>query len=190
MTIELWITIGIAVIGWTWAIAQFLYKRKWQRKDMLATRRYDAYSQYMRKCEEINENIRKDPNTIFDIVENSYTKILKGSSQEELNNAVIELNQQMLDYIRRISAPLSIVNQELNVLLLIASKELVEKLEEQKSLITDLNNEMQNCLNKINVKDGTSFQVLNTIGQNNRWNRFTSLYNEIIALMRKEIDVK
>ena len=103
---------------------------------------------------------------------------------------MIELNQQMLDYIRRISAPLSIVNQELNVLLLIASKELVEKLEEQKSLITDLNNEMQNCLNKINVKDGTSFQVLNTIGQNNRWNRFTSLYNEIIALMRKEIDVK
>ena len=55
MTTELWITIGIALIGWTWAIAQFLYKRRWQKKDMIATRRYDAYSQYMRKCEEINE---------------------------------------------------------------------------------------------------------------------------------------
>lgn len=42
MTIELSITIIIAIIGWIWAITQFCYKRKWQKNDLLASRRYDA----------------------------------------------------------------------------------------------------------------------------------------------------
>ncbi len=57
-------------------------------------------------------------------------------------------------------------------------------------MITDFNNEMQNCLNSIKIKDGNSFQKLRTIGQENRWKRFISLNNEIIFLMRKEIGTK
>lgn len=49
---------------------------------------------------------------------------------------------------------------------------------------------MQNCLNRINVKDGNSFQILNTLGQDNRWKRFISLNDEIITLMRQEIGVE
>ena len=80
MTTELWITIIIAIIGWGCAIIQIIYKRKWQKKDTLATRRYDAYFQYMKKCEEINENMRKDPRTIFNVTQEFITKILNGNT--------------------------------------------------------------------------------------------------------------
>lgn len=190
MTIELSITIIIAFIGWIFAIAQFCIIRKWQKRDLLVSRRYDAYYQYMRKCEEINENMRKDPKNIFRILQEFGEKILKDDNVENIEDAVIEFNRKLFNYIQEYSTPLNIINQELNSLLIIASKELTDKLNEQKILITDFNNEMQNCLNKINVKDGHSFQVLNTIGQDNRWKRFVSLNNEIISLMRKEIGVE
>jgi len=82
-----------------------------------------------------------------------------------------------------------IIKQELNALFLIASSELLTKLDELKDLITDFNDEAQNCLSRINVKDGNSFQVLNTLGQTARWQRFKELNEEIISLMRKEIDI-
>ena len=189
MTTELWITIIIAIIGWGCAIIQIIYKRKWQKKDTLATRRYDAYFQYMKKCEEINENMRKDPRTIFNVTQEFITKILNGNN-EEINDAVIEFNRQLLDYFKRTCYLLTIINQESNSLLIIASRELLQKIEEQKNLIIDFNNEMQNCLNKINIKDGNSFQILNTIGQDNRWRRLSSLNNEIITLMRKETGIE
>lgn len=191
MTIELLITVIIAIVGWIWAIAQFLCKRKWQKKDILVSRKYDAYSQYMRKCEEINEHMRKDPQTIFSIVLDFCEKLTKNNDDSEaMNETVIEFNKELFNYIQQLSTPLSIINQELNSLLIIASKELKEKLSEQKNLIIDFSNEMQNCLNRINVKDGNSFQILNTLGQDNRWKRFISLNDEIITLMRQEIGVE
>lgn len=190
MTIELFITIVIATIGWSLAIIQFCYKRKWQKKDLLASRRYDAYSQYLRKCEEINENMRKDPQTICSIAMDFYEKLFKEDNTENMNDILIELNKKMFNYIQQLSTPLSIINQELNSLLIIASKELTGKLSEQKNLIADFSNEMQNCLNSINIKDTNSFQILNTLGQDKRWERFISLNDEIITLMRKEIGIE
>ena len=189
MTTELWITIGIALIGWIWAIAQFLYKRRWQKNDMIATRRYDAYSGYMRKLEEIIENIRKDPNGIFRISIECYTKIMTGDLSEA-DKTLTNFNQQLFDYLKRFTSCISIINQELNSISLIASNELLEKLKEQKSLIMDYCTAVENCLNVIDVKDSNTFQPLTTLGQDDRWSRFTSLNDEIIALMRKEIDIK
>lgn len=189
MTTELWITIGIAIIGWGWAIIQVIYKRKWQKKDALVSRRYDAYFQYMRKCEEISENMRKDPQAIYNVAQEFVTKILNGNN-EESNDAIIEFNQQLLDYLKCSCSLLTIINQELNSLRIIASKELLEKVVEQKNLIIDFSNEMQNCLNKINIKDSNTFRILNTIGQENRWSRLSSLNNEIITVMRKEMGIE
>lgn len=134
--------------------------------------------------------MRKDPQTIYSIVQESFEKLLNNDDDEKMNDILIELNKKMLNYIQQLSTPISIINQELNSLLIIASKELTEKLSEQKNLITDFNNEMQNCLNSINVKDANSFQIFNTLGQDKRWGRFISLNDEIITLMRKEIGVQ
>lgn len=188
MNTELWLTIIIALVGWIWAIIQFTCKRTWDKKDMLVAKRYDAYSQYMRKCEEINENMRNDPQSILSSFNEFCKNILKAEDQKEIESNLIEFNQQIFNYIKRSTIPLFIINQELNSLFLIASEELMEKLNEQKKLITDFNNEMQNYLNII--KDGGNFQNIDTLGQTKRWIRFTSLNDEIITLMRKEINVK
>lgn len=190
MTVELFATIIIAIVGWIWAIAQFCYKRKWQKKDLLASRRYDAYSQYMRKCEEINENMRKDPKNIFSVTMESLSKIMVLENEEDINYTLIEFNRQLFEYVNQFTIPLSIINQELNSLLIIASKDLTEKLNEQKSLITDFNNEMRNCLNIVNVKNVDSLQILETIGHEERWKRLISLNKEIVTLMRKEIGIE
>ena len=51
-------------------------------------------------------------------------------------------------------------------------------------------NDFQNCLSKISPKDANSFKRLETIGKDARWQRFSSLYEEITILMKKEIQIK
>ena len=83
-----------------------------------------------------------------------------------------------------------IINQEINPLLLVASDDLRKRLNRLKELISDFNNEMQNCLSSINTKDSDSFKQLRTIGYDNRWKEFQVLNDEILVIMRKEINVK
>jgi hypothetical protein len=49
---------------------------------------------------------------------------------------------------------------------------------------------MQNCLSRINVRDVNSFKVFETMTHDKRWGEFSVLNDEIIMLMRKELDVK
>ena len=108
-----------------------MYKnRQWQKKDLLANRRYDAYNRFY------------------------------------------------------------IMKQEIAALKLIASPELLVKLDELQNLSEDHYNDFQNCLSKISPKDANSFKPLETIGKDARWQRFSSLYEEITILMKKEIQIK
>ena len=49
---------------------------------------------------------------------------------------------------------------------------------------------MQNCLSKLSAKNSNSFKVLETIGHNERWIEFSTINDDILQLMRKEINVK
>jgi hypothetical protein len=49
---------------------------------------------------------------------------------------------------------------------------------------------MRNCLSVISAKDPNSFKKLETMGHDTRWAEFQELNNEIITLMRKEINIK
>ena len=54
----------------------------------------------------------------------------------------------------------------------------------------DLYNETINCLSMISLKDPKSFKALETVGYDNRMLEYKELYEEIVQLMRKEINVK
>lgn len=183
------VTILIALGGWGFAFYQMKKNREWQKKDLLANRRFDAYSDFMKKLEEINESIRNNPNMIYGISNEFMASLLNGNT-ERLDNAVLNFNQQLIDYVKTSVKPLLIINQEINPLLLVASDELVEKLNQLKELISDFNNEMQNCLSRINAKNSDSFKQLGTISHDNRWKKFQVLNDEILVIMRKEINVK
>ena len=107
-----------------------------------------------------------------------------------MNNALLKFNQKLIDFVKTSTEPLMIINQEISPLLLISSDNLSKKLLRLKDLNIDFNNEMQNCLSVISAKDPNSFKKLETMGHDTRWAEFQELNNEIITLMRKEINIK
>lgn len=189
MEAGLTVTIILAIAGWAWGVFQFIKKRRWQKKDQLMVWRYEAYNRFMNKLDELNGSIRTNPNLIFGNTA-SFFKVIMGGSTEEINDALIKYNQSLIDMVKEVTRPLLIINQEVNALTLIASEELKVKLGCLKELVTDLNNEMQNCLSIVSAKDSSSFKVLETIGHNERWLEYQGLYEEIVDLMRKELNVK
>lgn len=182
------VTIIIAIVGWTFAFYQMVKNRNWQKKDMLANRRYEAYQTFMKKLDEITGTIRNNPNAIYGVPKDLMTTLIEGDDNV-INEALVEFNQKLVEYVKESVQPLIIIKQEINPLLLIASEELILKLDRLRTLIEDFYNEVQNCLSAINSKDGNSFKLLETMGHIERWKEFQSLYDEIIKLMRKEINV-
>ena len=189
MRIDLIAAILIAIGGWAFGFYQMFKNREWQKKDLLANRRFDAYSGFMKKLEEINESVRNNPNVIYGMSNELMASLLNGDT-ERIDETVLNFNQKLLDYVKTTVKPLLIINQEINPLLLVASDELREKLNQLKELISDFNNEMQNCLSRVNVKDSSSFKQLETIGHENRWKGFQVLNDEVLVIMRKEINLK
>lgn len=189
METELIVTIILAIAGWAWGVYQFVQKRRWQKKDQLLEWRYEAYNKFMNKLDELNGSMRSNPNLIFGDTA-SFFKVIMGGSTEEINDALIKYNQSLIDMVKEATEPLLIINQEVNSLTLIASDELKEKLKYLKELVTDFNNEMQNCLSMVSATDSSSFKAFETLGYNKRWLEYQGLYEEIVELMRKELDVR
>jgi hypothetical protein len=186
---DIWIIL-IALLGWGWGIVQFIINRRNQKKDKLVERRFQAYSEYMRKSDEIMTNIRNDPNMIYGVSSEFLESVLSGNDQE-IETALIKFNEKILEFVKRATEPLLILKQELNSLLIICSEDLVIKIEEFNLLATDFNNEMQNTLKIISPSDSDNMvKQLKTIGKNERWTRFQSLNKEIISLMRQELGLK
>lgn len=188
MGIQLIITIIIAIGGWGFGLYQMFKNRRWQQKDLLANRRYEAYSSFMKKLEEINKSIRNNPNMIYGFSNELIQTILNGN-KDDMNNALLMFNQKIIDFVRTSTEPLMIINQEISSLLLISSDALSKKLLRLKDLNIDFNNEMRNYLSVISAKDPNSFKILETMGHDIRWAEFQELNNEIITLMRKEINI-
>lgn len=185
-----WITSAIALFGWIFGIIQFVAKRKWQKKDFLREKRVQAYQKYMNKIDEIGNSMKMNPLSETFVMLNDFIPSLLNGEPDEFDQALIKFNTRLIENIKQSLIPLTIVNQELNEIRLIASDELVEKIEELRNLTNDLSNEMQNCLNRINTKDPNSFAELKTIGTDQRKARFSKLNEEIFKLMRKEINIK
>ena len=144
----------------------------------------------MKKVDEVMNNVRKSPDFIYGITID-FMKIAVAGESEEIDNALIKFNEQILDYVKKATEPILIVKQEINALLIICSNELKEKINELIALTVDYNNEMQNCLSRMIPKDFDSMiQELQTFTHTDRWMRFQTLNEEILEKMREEIGNK
>jgi hypothetical protein len=185
-----WILIIIAALGWLWGIIQFIINFHNQRKAKLIERKYIAYNAYMKKVDDIMNNVRTDPKAIYGINSNFLQTVLSGNVGE-IDTALVKFNEELIEYVRKASEPLILVKQELNALLLICSDKLKQKISELIELTADFNNEMQQCLSIISPNDSNQMtRNLQTLAHNDRWLKFENLRNEIVELMRKEINAK
>lgn len=185
MSIELIITIIIAVVGWIIALIEMRKNRNWQKKDAIANRRYEAYSRYLAKIDEISGQMKKAPQEIIGKMQTElFSSMLKDDNMDE---ALIKFNKQLADYISSSVEPMSIMKQEISSLKLVASPKMLVLLDELQALTDDLYNDFQNCLSKLNPSDTESFKALETVGKEKRYTRFITLDAEIKKLMREEI---
>jgi uncharacterized membrane protein SpoIIM required for sporulation len=53
MEIKDFILIVIAFLGWTWGVILYFINRKLQRKEKMTDRRFEVYSGYMKKADEL-----------------------------------------------------------------------------------------------------------------------------------------
>lgn len=193
MTTELIISIVIAAAGWIWAIIQFFTNRRWQKKDYVQQQRYEAYKGFMGKMDSISESMRNDPTkSVFSMIKEFMASLLASITSDSFDagTATLTFTNQLLDLTQKSCEPLQQINGEINSIKLIASDVLLDKLDELQALNQDLYNEMMLALKAVGKEQIPDFQELKTVGQQERWKRFESLYSEIRTIMRKEIGIQ
>lgn len=183
-----YITIGIAILGWTWAIIQYSLNRRNQKNDKALEKRFEVYSSFLSKMDEINQNMRTDPKMIYGITTEFMGRLLKGD-EDDTNQALLDFNSELIEYTKKSVQPTMILNQELNKLKLVCSDSLLPKIEEYKQLSADYVDEFQIVLNRISTqKDiNVTAKELENIGHGDRIPMMTELWQSIEKMMRDEI---
>jgi hypothetical protein len=183
-----YITLGIAILGWTWAIIQFILSRKHQKLDKILEKRFEVYSTFMNKMDEMNNKMRTDPKMIFGTSSELMETLLSGE-EEDMNNALVNFNTELVNMTKKSVEPLLIVNQELNKLKMVCSNEMLPKIEEYKKLTTDYSDEFQIVLNKLSTNKDLEITAkeLGNIGHQDRNTQLMTLWKEIETTMRDEI---
>lgn len=188
MEVKDYITIGIAILGWTWAIIQFIISRKHQKHDKILEKRFEVYSNFMYKMDEMNNKMRTDPKMIFGTSSELMATLLSGE-EVDMNNALVNFNTELVNMTKKSVEPLLIVNQELNKLKMVCSNEMLPKIEEYKKLTTDYSDEFQIVLNKLSSNKDIEITAkeLGNIGHQDRNVRLMTLWKEIETMMRDEL---
>jgi len=181
------ILIVIAFLGWTWGVIQYFINRKLQRKEKMTDRRFEVYSGYMKKADELMNSVRTDPNMVYGI-STEFMRIALTGDEQQINQALLDFNDKLQEFVKKASEPIMILRQELSTLLLVCSKDLRPLIEQYKFLATDFNNEIQNVLGTLSTNDAQKMQEkLTTMGHDTRWRQFESLNEDILRTMRKEL---
>lgn len=180
--------ISLGLLGWIWAVIQHILNRRNQKRDKALEKRFEVYSNFMDKADEISQNMRSDPKMIYGIATEFYSKIINGN-EEEMNQALIDFNSELIEFTRKSVQPLMILNQELNRLKLVCSDKLFPKIEDYKTLANDFNDEFQLVLNSISSKKDIELTAkqLENIGHSKRTILMAELWKEMETLMRDEI---
>jgi len=169
-------------------IIQFILTRRNQKRDKALEKRFEVYSAFMNKADEISQNMRTDPKMIYGMSTQMFTKLLSGD-ENETNQALIDFNAELIEYTRRSVQPTMILNQELNKLKLVCSDTLLPKIEEYKKLANDFVDEFQIVMNNLSSNKDLNITAkqLENIGHSNRTVQMADLWKEMEVLMRKEI---
>lgn len=181
--------IGLGILGWMWAIIQFKLNRKYQKSDKALDKRFEVYSNFMNKVDEMSMSMRNDPKMTYGISTELMAEILTGDA-ERTNNALLKFNQDLFEMTKSSLKPMMIMNQELNKLKLIASEKLLPKINEYKSLVNDFTNEFQIVLDRLATSQDLEYtaEQLQTLGYEERGKKMGELWQNIEQLMRDEID--
>lgn len=189
MEIKDYFIIILGVLGWIWAITQFILNRKYQKADKALDKRFEVYSNFMNKVDEMSMSMRTDPQMIYGIQTELMAELLSGD-EERTNNALLKFNESLIEFTKTSLQPMMIVNQELNKIKLVASEKLLPLITEYKFLVDDFSNDYKIVLNNLSLSNdiNETARILGSMGHEERAEKFKGLWEVIEKLMRNEID--
>jgi len=176
-TLEVILTLIAGILGG--GLLTYLIQRKDVKKEKRIDSKKETYESFMTFLDDMNKKIYNDPEFLNSMLD--FSSIFEGG---DLNN----FNERLILMVKKSVEPLLMMNQEINKVLLVASDELKEKVEELKLLTDDFNTDMQNAIKGITQHNEDISQSMGAIVANEKWERFKPLQDEIIKIMRKELN--
>jgi len=183
------ILIGTTILGFLFAVWQIILKRRFEKNDKLIDRRYEAYQGFMKLADEISYKIRQDPQNVFSLMNRYFDGILS-DNPDDSQKALSEFNNEIFTFTQKSLEPLQIVNAELSKLRLICSKRLLVKIDEYKLLVESISNSTTSNLGLIVKEPEKYFKLIKSINDSNDMKRMKPLWDEILEMMRKELNIK
>ena len=190
MEIGLIITIILAVAGWGVAFWQMHLKHKWQKKEKLVDRRYEVYSQCLKRFDEISTNVQHSSE---DLLRNKLSEFAVAVLEEgaDIESLTSDFQGYMINYMLNAVNPVVVMQRELSALKLVASQELLVIIEEMLSLATILYQEGIALISQLlRTNDLAMWQTADITNINVHSKRFEELQSKLLYQMRKEIEVK
>ena len=188
LDIEQSITIIIALIGWFLAIYQFYSDKSAKKQYATLNMKFEAYSRCIKKLEEINSAANKEIASFLSLGENM--KNFFFGNPEEIESSVNSICSDLVNMLINSTDRIVMLKQELQSTLLVASNDVCIIINQLIVLTEEFETEMRQCISTISHDDPMSFMNLKNITENTKWIQYKQKQEELLLLMRQELQIK
>lgn len=188
------IAVVLAVVGWTVAILQSVKNRKLNRDIEQKKMRHEAYRTFIKEMDAISQEIYSMPINSFQSIINKFNSAMAAIDSNDPNRNALEMRyieeyyKEMWQFIADIMAPIQHVSRAIAALELDATDELRPMLWELKNVIVYLGKDWQKALES-DGENEQKMQQIAAVAKSKKWNKYQTLYNQIVQQMRKECNI-
>lgn len=188
------IAVVLAVVGWTVAIVQSVKNRKLNRDIEQKKMRHEAYRTFIKEMDAISQEIYSMPINSFQSIINKFNSAMAAIDPNDPNRNALEMRyieeyyKEMWQFIADIMAPIQHVSRAIAALELDATDELRPMLWELKNVIVYLGKDWQKALES-DGENEQKMQQIAAVAKSKKWNKYQTLYNQIVQQMRKECNI-
>jgi restriction endonuclease len=186
MTYTIYITVGMAAIGWLIAIWKTVVANNYKKEAVIFENRLMIYNEYFEKIDGINERLMLDYQEFVGVKVNQiFSQILTDPGGSSL--AIIELQEALSQMHNKAAKNINQSTQELQKLRFIASKKTLAILDEYKTLAESQINKIPEILKSIDMQNFTNIDVEKNQELKNISERLIKTRNDLEKQMRADL---
>ena len=168
----------------------FFFLKRWDEKNRRTFDiRYDEYKHYLKALEQISSAGHAD----FErFMSETYAQCLNDilTSEGESDQPLIELNRKVNELTSNVRKSFTQATQELNGLRLVCSSKLLEMVNKFIAIQRELINESSSMMGRLNQIDINNPESIVSGDMKIKGEHATTLFEEIVVQMRKELGIK
>jgi len=172
---------AVGVVVW------FFVNRFYRKRDTNRQIRLETYRGFLNKMDEAHHKSRIDFGKILEISQETFAEIIRNPDNSD--ETLVKMNQQLSRLTADSLQGWQIYSNEINLLSLVCSKEMLSRVEEYKELNKKVSDTFTQVLTTINFLDPKAEEQIQSLMSKAEQERMVFLYNEIKKLMRKEIGI-